>query len=131
MWWICFMGPAYQKTGLLFFYRFSDQSVYYRYFAPIKAMPHSKMQKYVNVDFSQVLSIVGLVGESGQGHVIAEARFFKDRHRPWADVAFVVDEKFQGLGIASYLYKMLIRCARDRGIQSVRGRNVKWFQIKN
>jgi GNAT superfamily N-acetyltransferase len=28
-----------------------------------------------------------------------------------------VDEKYQGLGIASYLSKMLIRYARDRGIQ--------------
>jgi acyl-CoA hydrolase len=109
--------PSDEEEMRRLFYRFSDQSVYYRYFAPIKVMPHSKMQEYVNVDFSQVLSIVGLVGESGQGHIIAEARFIKDQHRPWADVAFVVDEKFQGLGIASYLYKMLIRCARDRGIQ--------------
>jgi acyl-CoA hydrolase len=109
--------PSDEEEMRRLFYRFSDQSVYYRYFAPIKIMPHSKMQEYVNVDFSQVLSIVGLVGESGQGHIIAEARFIKDQHRPWADVAFVVDEKFQGLGIASYLYKMLIRYARDRGIQ--------------
>ena len=109
--------PSDEEEMRRLFYRFSDQSVYYRYFAPIKIMPHSKMQEYVNVDFSQVLSVVGLVGESGQGHIIAEARFIRDQHRPWADVAFVVDEKYQGLGIASYLYKMLIRCARDRGIQ--------------
>jgi GNAT superfamily N-acetyltransferase len=109
--------PSDEEEMRRLFYRFSDQSVYYRYFAPIKVMPHSKMQEYVNVDFSQVLSIVGLVGESGPGHIIAEARFIKEQRRPWADVAFVVDEKYQGLGIASYLYKMLIRCAKDRGIQ--------------
>ena len=109
--------PSDEEEMRRLFYRFSDQSVYYRYFAPIKVMPHSKMQEYVNVDFSQVLSVVGLVGESAQGHIIAEARFIKDQQRPWADVAFVVDEKYQGLGIASYFYKMLIRCARDRGIQ--------------
>ena len=109
--------PSDEEEMRRLFYRFSDQSVYYRYFAPIKVMPHSKMQEYVNVDFSQVLSLVGLVGESGQGHIIAEARFIKDQRRPWADVAFVVDEKYQGLGIASYLYKMLIRYAKDRNIQ--------------
>ena len=74
------------------------------------------MQQYVNVDFGQVLSIVCLVGESGQGHIIAEARFIKDQRRPCADVAFVVDEQYQGLGIATYLYKMLLRCAKDRSI---------------
>ena len=108
--------PSDEEEMRRLFYRFSDQSVYYRYFAPIKVMPHAKMQEYVNVDFGRVLSIVGLVGESGRGHIIAEARFIKDQRRPCADVAFVVDEQYQGLGIASYLYKMLIRCAKDRGI---------------
>ena len=109
--------PSDEEEMRRLFYRFSDQSVYYRYFAPIKVMPHSKMQEYVNVDFSQVLSVVGLVGESGSGHIIAEARFIKDQRRPYADVAFVVDERYQNIGIASYLYKMLIRYAKDRGIQ--------------
>jgi GNAT superfamily N-acetyltransferase len=34
-------------------------------------------------------------------------------------VAFVVDEKFQGIGIASYLFKFLARLARDRGIHTL------------
>jgi GNAT superfamily N-acetyltransferase len=101
------------------FYRFSDKSVYYRYFAPIKTMPHSKMQGYVNIDFSRAMSIVGVVGEPGQGHIIAEARFIKDQKRPLADVAFVVDEQYQSMGIATYLYRMLIRLAKDRGIQGL------------
>jgi GNAT superfamily N-acetyltransferase len=109
--------PSDEEAMRRLFYRFSDQAVYYRYFAPIKVMPHAAMQEYVNVDFSRVLSIVGLVGESGRGHIIAEARFIKDQRRPFADVAFVVDEQYQGVGIASHLYKMLLRCAKDRGIQ--------------
>jgi len=109
--------PSDEEEMRRLFYRFSDQSVYYRYFAPLKVMPHSTMQQYVNVDFSQAVSIVGLVGDPGQGHIIAEARFIKDQRRPWADVAFVVDEQYQGLGVATYLYKLLIRLAKDRGIQ--------------
>jgi len=77
------------------------------------------MQGYVNIDFSRMMSIVGLVGETGQGHIIAEARFIKDQKRPLADAAFVVDEQYQGMGIATYLYKMLIRLAKDRGIQGL------------
>jgi len=99
------------------FYRFSDQTVYYRYFSPIKTMPHSKMQQYVNVDCNRILSIVGLVGPVEQEHIIAEGRFVKDRTRPYGDVAFVVDEDYQGLGIASYMLDMLIRLAKERGLQ--------------
>jgi acyl-CoA hydrolase/GNAT superfamily N-acetyltransferase len=108
--------PSDEEEMRRLFYRFSDQSVYYRYFAPIKTMPHSKMQEYVNIDFSRTMSIVGVVGEPGQGHIIAEARFVKDQKRPLADVAFVVDEQYQSMGIATYMYKMLIRLAKDRGI---------------
>ena len=92
------------------FYRFSDEAVYYRYFASIKAMPHSKMQAYVNIDYRTTMSIVGLVGDPGHGRIIAEARFIKDKSvPPYADVAFVVDEEYHGLGIATYLYKMHLR----------------------
>jgi acyl-CoA hydrolase len=112
--------PSDEEEMRRLFYRFSDESVYYRYFAPIKVMPHAAMQEYVNVDFSKVLSIVGLVGEPGQGRIVSEARFIKDQHHPHADVAFVVDEKYQGLGIATHLYNMLIRLAKDRGIQGFR-----------
>jgi len=109
--------PSDEEEMRRLFYRFSDQSVYYRYFAPIKTMPHSKMQGYVNIDFSRVMSIVGVVGEPGQGHIIAEARFIRDEKGPTADMAFVVDEEYQGIGIATDLYKLLIRLAKDRGIQ--------------
>jgi hypothetical protein len=54
---------------------FSEDSIYYRYFSPIKTMPHAKMQEYVNVDYSKALSLVGLVGPAGQGTIIAEARY--------------------------------------------------------
>ncbi|MDT8274249.1 MAG: GNAT family N-acetyltransferase, partial [Desulfomonilia bacterium] len=73
-------------------------------------------QQYVNVDCNQVLSVVGLVGPQDREHIIAEARFVKDRNRPFADVAFVVEEKYHGLGIATYLYQMLARLAKERGL---------------
>lgn len=99
------------------FYRFSDESVYSRYFTSVKTMPHAKMQEYVNVDCSRILSIVGLVGDAPEEHVIAEARYAKHLDRPYADIAFIVDEKHQGLGIAGYLYKMLVRLGKEAGLK--------------
>ncbi len=110
--------PSDEEEMRRLFYRFSDESVYYRYFTPLKTMPHSKMQEYVNVDYSKVMSIVGLVGDAGAGHIVSEARYVKDPKRPHADVAFVVDEEYQGLGIATFTYKMLMRLAKERGIQA-------------
>jgi len=109
--------PSDEEEMRRLFYRFSDESVYYRYFTPLKTMTHSKMQEYVNVDYGKVMSIVGLVGDSGKGHIVAEARYVKDPKRPYGDVAFVVDEEYQGLGIATFLFKQLIRLAKERGLQ--------------
>ncbi len=109
--------PSDEEEMRHLFYRFSDEAVYYRYFTSIKTMPHTKMQEYVNVDYNHVMSIVGLIYEPGQGTIISEARYVKEPRRAWADVAFIVDEKFNGLGIASYMYQNLIRLAKDRGIQ--------------
>ena len=109
--------PSDEEAMRRLFYRFSDKSVYYRYFTPIKTMPHAKMQAYVNVDYRKVMSIVGLVGETGEGRIITEARFVKHKSRPWADVAFVVDEAWQGLSIATYLCKMLIRLGKEKGLK--------------
>jgi GNAT superfamily N-acetyltransferase len=75
------------------------------------------MQEYVNVDCNRIISVAGLVGEPAQEHIIAEARMVKHLDRPYADLAFVVDEQYQGLGIATYLYEMLTRLAKERGIR--------------
>jgi GNAT superfamily N-acetyltransferase len=99
------------------FYRFSNESVYARYFGHISAMPHAKMQEYVNVEWRDTLSIVGLVGNPGQGRIVAEARYITERNRPYAEVVFIVDEKYQGLGVGTYLYEELIRLGKARGLK--------------
>ncbi|MCD6305603.1 MAG: GNAT family N-acetyltransferase, partial [Deltaproteobacteria bacterium] len=102
------------------FYRFSDTAVYYRYFSPIKTMPHAKMQEYVNIDYRQTMSIVGLIGEPGEGRIVAEGRYVRLPDIPYADVAFVVDENYQGKGIGKFLFEMLVNIAKKRGIEGFR-----------
>jgi len=111
--------PSDEEQMRRLFYRFSDKSVYYRYFSPIKVMPHSKMQKYVNVDYRDTMSVVGLVGPAGNETIIAEARFVKYRDRPHGDIAMVVDEAYNGHGIATHMFLMLARLARGRGLQAL------------
>ncbi|MGD0022243.1 MAG: GNAT family N-acetyltransferase [Smithellaceae bacterium] len=108
--------PSDEDEMRRLFYRFSDQAVYYRYFSPIKTMPHEKMQEYVNVDYRYHMSIVAIVDESGVEKIIAEARYARSKNESFADTAFIVDESYQGKGIASYLFELLIRIAREEGI---------------
>ncbi|MCK9276276.1 MAG: GNAT family N-acetyltransferase [Syntrophales bacterium] len=108
--------PSDEDEMRRLFYRFSDQAVYYRYFTPIKTMPHMKMQEYVNIDYQNTMSIVGVVEEKGAERIVAEGRYVVTADSPYADAAFIVDEKYQGLGIAKQLFELLITTAKKRGI---------------
>jgi acyl-CoA hydrolase/GNAT superfamily N-acetyltransferase len=111
--------PSDEEEMRRLFYRFSNETIYYRYFGSIGAMPHAKMQAYVNVDWTQVMSVVGVVGTPPEsGRIITEARFIRIPGSASAEVVFVVDEAYQGLGIATFLYRLLIRLARERGIKA-------------
>jgi acyl-CoA hydrolase/GNAT superfamily N-acetyltransferase len=109
--------PSDEEGMRQLFYRFSDKSVYYRYFHTIRAMPHAKMQEYVNVDWNKVMSIVGTVGPKGLEQIVAEGRYDIYPNSAYAEVVFVVDEKYQGHGIATFLYKLLVQVALERGVK--------------
>ena len=111
--------PSDEDEMRRLFYGFSSEAVYYRYFSPVKAMPHARMQEYVNVDYRKQLSIVGLVGEPGGGRIIAEARYATLPDGKYADTAFVVDEEYQGRGLATYLLNTLIHIAQQRGLKGI------------
>jgi RimJ/RimL family protein N-acetyltransferase len=62
------------------------------------------------------MSIVGTIEEGGIEEIIAEARYSRHQKDSLADTAFVVDEKYTGRGIASFLIEMLIHYSREQGI---------------
>ena len=58
--------PSDEEQMRRLFYRFSDEDVYARYFASVQSMPHGKIQEYVNVNWNETMSVVGLIGPLGQ-----------------------------------------------------------------
>ncbi|SDU09298.1 GNAT family N-acetyltransferase [Desulfobacula phenolica] len=110
--------PSDEEQMRRLFYRFSDESIYYRYFHSIATMPHAKMQEYVNIDWKNNMSIVGLAGEVGHGILIAEARYLKEEPGKTAEVAIIVDEHYNSLGIATHMVNLLKKIGQERGIEA-------------
>jgi len=108
--------PSDEEQMRRLFYRFSDESIYNRYFHTITTMPHSKMQDYVNIDWRNTLSIVGMVGEPGHGILISEARYLQETSSKKAEIAIIVDENYNSLGIATHMVTLLMRLGKDRGV---------------
>jgi len=109
--------PSDEEAMRRLFYRFSKKSIYSRFFFPVSTMPHNKIQSYVNIDYQTEMSVVALINAPDQEIIIAEARYARDEEDGLADLGFFVDEKYQGLGIAGYLFDILIRLAKERALK--------------
>jgi acyl-CoA hydrolase/GNAT superfamily N-acetyltransferase len=101
------------------FYQLSDESVYARYFSPIKSMPHHNLEVYSNLDESIGLSLVVIVGPEENQRMIAEGRYVFGENEAFPDVAIMVDENYQRRGIGAFLLDYLIELAKERGIKGL------------
>ena len=99
------------------FYNLSESSVYFRYFSPKRSMPHKNVQAYANLKEDEGVSIVVTTGPRENRKMIAEARYMIEPGEGYADSAFMVDENYQGRGIATYLLNYLIEIAKERSLK--------------
>jgi acyl-CoA hydrolase/GNAT superfamily N-acetyltransferase len=98
------------------FYKLSPESVHYRFFRMIKAMPHEKLQEFLRVDYDADMALVVLTDLSEGAPIVAIAHYSKDPRTNFADAAFLVRDDWQGKGIGTILMKELADAARGRGI---------------
>jgi GNAT superfamily N-acetyltransferase len=90
-------------------------SIYTRFFTPRSDLPHDEIDRAVNVDFVREAALV-VTTEAVRGEIIiASGRYIATDltgTERSAEVAFLVEEDYQGLGIASRLLAHLAGLAR-------------------
>ncbi|RKN49172.1 bifunctional GNAT family N-acetyltransferase/acetate--CoA ligase family protein [Micromonospora endolithica] len=95
--------------------RFSERTRYLRYFSPYPRIPDRDLQRFVNVDHRDREAFVVQVGDQ----LVAVGRYERlGPQAPDAEVAFVVEDAYQGRGIGSVLLEHLADAARRAGIMS-------------
>lgn len=106
------------ERGLLdFFYSLSDESVYSRFLHRMKQMPHKDVLYYLDVDYDLRMALVVEASEPGRDpEIVAVGQYMGDTTSPYADVAFVVRDSWQGQGLATKLLACLVEAARSRGL---------------
>ncbi|ABP53928.1 GCN5-related N-acetyltransferase [Salinispora tropica CNB-440] len=93
--------------------RFSERTRYLRYFSPYPRIPERDLRRFVNVDHHDREAFVVLASDQ----IVAVGRY--ERLGPAAteaEVAFVVEDAYQGRGIGSVLLEHLADAARRVGI---------------
>jgi len=96
-----------------FFYSLQDKTIFYRFFYRMKTFPHEMVQKHwASVDYRKNMSIIGLVQQGGHKAIMAIGSY-AEAEDGRAEIAFVVREDYQNLGIASYLIDQLESIAKE------------------
>lgn len=98
-----------------FFYGHSDETIYNRYFRPVRALPHVTAQGLVNVDYRQHMALVATTGPIGKEKIIGVGRYSLGDESGLAEVAYTISDAYQGLGLGGVLQKHLTAYARRQG----------------
>ncbi|WP_035903312.1 bifunctional GNAT family N-acetyltransferase/acetate--CoA ligase family protein [Knoellia subterranea] len=103
--------PADEKRIRAFHARQSEESIYLRFFAPLRHLSDKDVHRFTHVDYEDRVALVITVRDE----IIGIGRY--DRTEPSsAEVAFNVSDHYQGRGIGSVLLEHLAAIAQEFGI---------------
>jgi len=101
----------------------SERTVYLRYFQPLKLSQrtaHERLTRICFIDYDREMAlVVEHKKEDGNPEIIAIGRLSRIRGRDDAEMAVLVDDRFQHLGLGTELYNRLIEIAREEHMTSV------------
>ncbi|MDA8139685.1 MAG: GNAT family N-acetyltransferase [Desulfobacteraceae bacterium] len=100
-----------------FFYSLKEETIYMRFFYKMRLFSHEQaQQQWASVDYRKNMSIIGIVQKGGFQEIVAIGSY-ADNEDGRAEVAFVVREDYQGLGVTSHLLPHLETIAKENGFR--------------
>jgi RimJ/RimL family protein N-acetyltransferase len=90
------------------------RSIYQRFFFPKQELSDEEVRQITECDGARVAVLVATIGSGDQEVIVGLGQYAK--RGPAAQIAFAVDEDFQGRGIATRLLRHLVHIARNQGI---------------
>jgi len=105
--------PSDAEELVAFHGRVSPESIIFRYFGPHPVLSQREVEHFTNVDGADR---VALVAERAN-NIVAIARYDRSPGSDEAEVAFLVDDVFQGKGLGTILLENLAVAARAHGIR--------------
>jgi len=101
----------------------SERSVYLRYFQPLKLShrtAHERLTRICFIDYDREIAlVVERKREDGTPEIVGIGRLSKLRGRKEAELAVLVDDRHQHMGIGTELYRRLIAVAREEKLERV------------
>ncbi len=94
----------------------SPESFYRRAFSPKRDLNEDDLRRLTEVDFRNVVALVAVMQEESEDRIVGGGRYIRTGDPQRAEVAFLIDDVHQGLGIGSRVFKHLVEIARASGL---------------
>ena len=110
--------PADKAAVADAFSKLDPESVYTRFFQAKGSLSDQDLKRATEVDFDSVVALVVTTESGGKETIIGGGRYlaFDLSGVRSAEIAFLVEEDYHGLGIAGRILKHLARIAREKGV---------------
>lgn len=103
-----------------FFYSLPKEESYVRFLSTMKVFPHYDVQSMVHIDYHQVMTVLGIVGELETERIVAVAQYVLDEDDMTAEIDFAVQPEYGRKGIASFLLHHLVSIAKGKCIRMLK-----------
>lgn len=97
----------------------SPESLYRRTFSAKRDLSDDDLRRLTEVDFENIVALVVVMNEEDQDRIVGGGRYVRTGISGAvmkAEVAFLIDDEHQGLGIGSRMFKHLVAIARASGV---------------
>ncbi len=99
-----------------FFYSLSDNSMYRRFISERKDMPHERLQDFVIIDYNREIVLLAFMKKGDKDIMVGMGQYGIVETTHTGDIAFVVRDDYQNMGIGRELLNYLTFLAKRQGL---------------
>jgi acyl-CoA hydrolase/RimJ/RimL family protein N-acetyltransferase len=98
------------------FFRLRPEDVRTRFFRQLRSLTDEMAQHLCGVSYEQEMAFVAVVGEPESERIVGSSAYFLDFETGLADVSYMIDPEWQGVGLGRALQARTIEYARAHGV---------------
>ena len=105
-----------------FFSRLSPDDIRFRFFGLVRALPHSEMARFTQIDYDREMAFVAVAADPGAfSETLGVVRTVTDPDNQRAEFAIIVRSDTKGQGLGYLLMRKMVDYCRSRGTQLMVG----------
>jgi acyl-CoA hydrolase/RimJ/RimL family protein N-acetyltransferase len=99
------------------FHRLPEEDVHTRFFQKLSSLTDSAAQHLCSVDYEEEMAFAAVIGPPEREQIVGSGCYYLNPSTGLADVSYMVDPDWQGVGLGGVLHSRLVEYAGERGVR--------------